>query len=177
ISYEWFRNNEQATDEDTHQKSHRHSVSGSKGKPRRESVVGFQEPVSQSRFESDWFELGRLGKGGFGEVVKVRNRYDNQVYAIKKIKNTSRSSMRSVLSEVALLCKLNHPNVVRYFQAWFESTSGTTIEEIDEDAIESDDDEDESDSEDDDDDGYSGPDIVFATDTPGLDIAASRSVP
>ena len=54
----------------------------------------------QSRYEADWIEAGRLGKGGYGEVVKARNRTDGQFYAIKKIKSgfrawTTRSHCRS----------------------------------------------------------------------------------
>lgn len=58
-----------------------------------QSVV-FTLPVSQpaptlgsySRFQSDFEVLGKLGKGGFGEVVKARNKLDGVVYAIKIIK-------------------------------------------------------------------------------------------
>lgn len=41
---------------------------------------------SFSRFQSDFEVLGKLGKGGFGEVVKARNKLDGVVYAVKIIK-------------------------------------------------------------------------------------------
>ncbi|KAF1813189.1 Serine/threonine-protein kinase, partial [Eremomyces bilateralis CBS 781.70] len=72
-----------------------------------------------SRYASDWAELGRLGKGGYGEVVKARNRMDGRIYAIKKITQSS-AALSEVLSEVMLLSQLNHPYVVRYFSAWPE---------------------------------------------------------
>ena len=73
-----------------------------------------------SRYASDWVEAARLGKGGFGEVVKARNKFDGRFYAIKKITLKSAPALDKVLSEVMLLSQLNHPCVVRYFTAWRE---------------------------------------------------------
>lgn len=85
---------------------------------RRESSAGV--PASYSRYASDWVEQGRLGKGGYGEVVKARNKVDGRIYAIKKIKQKSASALTEVLSEVMLLSRLNHSCVVRYYTAWPE---------------------------------------------------------
>ena len=38
----------------------------------------------QSRLQSEFSFLSKLGKGGFGDVYKVRNNLDNQIYAIKR---------------------------------------------------------------------------------------------
>ncbi|KAF2106787.1 kinase-like protein [Lophiotrema nucula] len=91
------------------------------GRLRRESSSGFG--ISYSRYASDWVEAGRLGKGGYGEVVKARNKVDGRIYAIKKIKQKSASALTEVLSEVMLLSRLNHPCVVRYYTAWPEEES------------------------------------------------------
>lgn len=73
-----------------------------------------------SRYVNEWFELGRLGRGGYGEVVKTRNKLDGRVYAVKKITGKTQAQLSEVLSEVYLLATLNHPYVVRYYSAWPE---------------------------------------------------------
>jgi translation initiation factor 2-alpha kinase 4 len=70
-------------------------------------------PFQRSRYKEDFVEEGRLGKGGFGEVVKARKKLDGQIYAIKKISQKSSASLTEVLKEVRLLSQLSHPRVVR----------------------------------------------------------------
>lgn len=89
---------------------------------RRGSHLGFGS--SLSRYANEWVEQGRLGKGGYGEVVKARNKLDARVYAIKKVVSKSANELSSLLSEVMLLSRLNHPYVVRYYTAWPEEDFG-----------------------------------------------------
>lgn len=84
------------------------------------------EPIS--RYTADFTEVGRLGKGGFGEVVKARNKLDGGIYAVKKIKQAPQL-LDQVISEVMLLNRLNHPYVVRYFSTWLETDMSGAIEE------------------------------------------------
>jgi len=93
---------------------------------RRESSSGIGGAFS--RYASDWVEQGRLGKGGYGEVVKSRNKVDGRIYAIKKIRQKTASALTEVLSEVMLLSRLNHPCVVRYYTAWPEEEITSTSE-------------------------------------------------
>ncbi|KAH9909752.1 serine/threonine-protein kinase gcn2 [Xylariomycetidae sp. FL2044] len=120
-----------------------------------------------SRYQEDFVEEGRLGKGGFGEVVKARKKLDGQIYAIKKITQRSQSSLTEVLKEVRLLSQLSHPAVVRYYNTWLEEVrdfSETESEDSTEDgSIE---DSEEMQSQD--------PDIQFATSTGGLDFISSN---
>eukprot|EP01112_Ceratiomyxa_fruticulosa_P001491 TRINITY_DN1164_c0_g1_i4.p1 TRINITY_DN1164_c0_g1~~TRINITY_DN1164_c0_g1_i4.p1 ORF type:complete len:569 (+),score=122.99 TRINITY_DN1164_c0_g1_i4:218-1924(+) len=93
------------------------------------------DPVVNSRYLNEFDELGFIGKGGFGSVVKARNKIDGSIYAIKKIKfrdfplmfndGATRkkkfgSKAENVLREVTALAKLDHPNVARYYAAWIE---------------------------------------------------------
>ncbi|CAL2033148.1 unnamed protein product [Caenorhabditis brenneri] len=63
-----------------------------------------------------------LGKGGFGDVVLVRNKMDSTDYAIKRIPLNSAGEKvnRKIAKEAKFFAKLNHPNMVRYFNAWAE---------------------------------------------------------
>lgn len=94
-----------------------------------------------SRYYCDFKEIGLLGRGGGGEVVKVRNRLDRQLYAVKKIKldPDDPTMKKKILREVKTISRMQHRHIVRYFQAWIEGDSG----------LSSDDEEDE------DDDGFS----------------------
>lgn len=70
-----------------------------------------------------------IGEGGFGKVYKVRHKLDGNIYAIKKaVVNYDDFNDRKMLKEVALLSKLNHPNIVRYYQSWLEDTH--SIQEV-----------------------------------------------
>eukprot|EP00529_Nitzschia_sp_RCC80_P012399 CAMPEP_0113467500 /NCGR_PEP_ID=MMETSP0014_2-20120614/14845_1 /TAXON_ID=2857 /ORGANISM="Nitzschia sp." /LENGTH=568 /DNA_ID=CAMNT_0000359807 /DNA_START=1 /DNA_END=1704 /DNA_ORIENTATION=+ /assembly_acc=CAM_ASM_000159 len=86
-------------------------------------------PGGASRYQTDFIELGTLGRGGGGEVVKVRNRLDRRVYAIKKIllesergsnAKQAKAMNKKLRREVTTISRMTHRNIVRYFQAWME---------------------------------------------------------
>lgn len=88
------------------------------------SFSGTHEPnsalhLNESRYVREFEEVGKLGKGGFGEVVKARNRMEGTFYAIKKIKHRS-DKLETLLSEVLSLARLNHQYIVRYYGCWVE---------------------------------------------------------
>lgn len=95
-------------------------------KLRRLSSAGIVSAKQTSRYKVDWDEISRLGKGGYGEVVKARNKIDHVIYAIKKIRQPENLLSR-VLPEIMLLSRLNHPNVVRYYGAWMESEADELV--------------------------------------------------
>lgn len=74
-----------------------------------------------SRYFSEFEELQLLGKGAFGAVIKVQNKLDGCNYAVKRIQvNTTSKQFRRIKGEVTLLSRLNHENIVRYYNAWIE---------------------------------------------------------
>ncbi|GAB0096649.1 eukaryotic translation initiation factor 2-alpha kinase 4 [Sergentomyia squamirostris] len=77
----------------------------------------------QSRLQNEFEFLQFLGKGAYGDVLKVRNMLDNRQYAIKRIPLTARNKQlyKKIRREVELLSRLNHENVVRYYNSWIET--------------------------------------------------------
>lgn len=88
--------------------------------PRARRLSGNDEPLS--RYKHDFDEGIMLGRGGFGEVVKARNKLDGRVYAVKKITATA-FTLSHILQEVVLLSRLNHQYVVRYYTVWLEDSA------------------------------------------------------
>lgn len=92
-----------------------------------------------SRYYRDFKEELILGCGGFGYVVKVRDKRFNIIYALKKINlniepNSKKenyvlkpyddleSSYNSyIMEEAIMIAKLKHENIVRYYDAWVEN--------------------------------------------------------
>ncbi|KAJ5626841.1 hypothetical protein N7528_004268 [Penicillium herquei] len=100
---------------------------------RRPRLESFGTLPIFSRYHNDFDEAGHLGRGGFGQVVKARNKLDGRFYAVKKICQSSAAALKDTLSEIMLLSRLNHPYVVRYYTAWLEED----FSQIEEDAISS----------------------------------------
>ncbi|XP_058254672.1 eIF-2-alpha kinase GCN2 isoform X2 [Hemibagrus wyckioides] len=74
-----------------------------------------------SRYFIEFEELQLLGKGAFGAVIKVQNKLDGCYYAVKCIQvNPASKQFRRIKGEVTLLSRLNHENIVRYYNAWIE---------------------------------------------------------
>ncbi|XP_053138825.1 eIF-2-alpha kinase GCN2 [Hemicordylus capensis] len=86
------------------------------------SDVCFTETQRQfSRYYNEFEELQLLGKGAFGAVIKVQNKLDGCCYAVKRIHiNPTSKQFRRIKGEVTLLSRLNHENIVRYYNAWIE---------------------------------------------------------
>lgn len=81
-----------------------------------ESVENFK-----SRYLTDFEPVDCLGKGGYGVVFEAKNKIDDCNYAIKRIAlPNSQYSRERVMREVKALAKLDHHNIVRYFNAWLE---------------------------------------------------------
>lgn len=66
-------------------------------------------------------KISLLGTGGFGSVYKAYSILDHATYAIKKIViDTRYKKLNYYLSEVEILAKTHHENIIRYYSTWLE---------------------------------------------------------
>jgi len=90
--------------------------------------MGEKQLKSKSRYRNDFTFIEQLGVGGFGSVVKAKNKIDQRIYAIKTIpmRSGNRSEEESILREVNLLSRMHHHNIVRYYNSWLEEGSASS---------------------------------------------------
>ncbi|XP_018578917.1 eukaryotic translation initiation factor 2-alpha kinase [Anoplophora glabripennis] len=85
-----------------------------------ERQLSEKEPFS-SPYLNDFETIRCIGKGGFGLVFEVKKKIDECSYAIKRITLPNDQKARNrVMREVKALAKLDHKNIVRYFNSWVE---------------------------------------------------------
>ena len=80
---------------------------------------------SNSRFFNDFTIIKKLGKGGQGTVFEVKNNFDMQHYAIKRIilrlqNDKQEESIKEIKNEIYILSRHKSPYLVRYYQTWIE---------------------------------------------------------
>ncbi|KAJ7163895.1 kinase-like domain-containing protein [Mycena crocata] len=101
-------------------------IPGKYGSPEVEFFRMPQRDRQASRWKEDWEELELLGKGAFGSVVKARNKIDSRIYAVKKIRLSTRQSDNKIFREVNALSRLSHRFIVRYFTTWVETAEAAS---------------------------------------------------
>ena len=87
--------------------------------------------IVQSRYTTDFVEESRVGRGGFGEVVRAKTKVGGTTFAIKKIKHLNTAALNDALGEVMILARLNNPFVVRYYHAWIEEQTDSSEDQTD----------------------------------------------
>ena len=85
----------------------------------------FAKKNSNSRFFNDFTVIKKLGKGGEGSVFEVKNNFDMQHYAIKRIilrlnQIKQKEDLNEINNELYVLSRHKSPYLVRYYQAWIE---------------------------------------------------------
>lgn len=83
--------------------------------------------VSNNRWLNEFIQEEKIGRGGFASVYKAKNHFDENHYAVKKIKLRVKDlkgnideELERVLSESKFLARVNHHNVLRYYNSWLE---------------------------------------------------------
>ena len=75
--------------------------------------------LEEGRTIRDTYEVERfLGEGAFAEVYRVRHRYlGRQALKLFKLPGLTTVEVQDMLGEAVLLSKIDHPNIVRVFDA------------------------------------------------------------
>ncbi|XP_053989693.1 eIF-2-alpha kinase GCN2-like [Hylaeus volcanicus] len=78
-----------------------------------------------SRITNEFEVLEWLGKGASGDVLKVKNKLDGRIYAIKRIELNPKNEQQDwkIIREVKSLSCMTHKNVVRYYNSWIENAT------------------------------------------------------
>jgi translation initiation factor 2-alpha kinase 2 len=71
--------------------------------------------INNEKVTSPFCNFQYIGGGTFGEVFKTKHKLDGNYYAIKKIPITSGEPC---IDEIKILSKLDHSNIVRYFNSF-----------------------------------------------------------
>jgi serine/threonine protein kinase len=83
-----------------------------------------EHPLSLSRYQREFEQVGLLASGSFGQVFRAINKMDGHEYAVKRVSfaaaGYSRDSVKQVVREVHCLAACDHPHVVRYYTSWLE---------------------------------------------------------
>jgi serine/threonine protein kinase len=86
--------------------------------------------LNSKRYETDFSEKKKIGRGGFASVYRARNNFDGQSYAIKKVKlaikqvqKSFNQELQKLLEEAKVLASVDHPNILRYYNSWLEATT------------------------------------------------------
>jgi len=77
-----------------------------------------------NRVVAGWVLEERLGSGGFGEVWKARRRHVDVFRALKLTPVSDEAAFASWRHEISRLAELEHPNIVRFYDADIVAESG-----------------------------------------------------
>ena len=91
--------------------------------------------VSESKSDPDkeFRKLKFLGKGSFGAVYQVRNKYTGAICAMKIIKKTSSCSIeeeQEIKNEINILRTMDHPNILKIFEFYSNQKEYSIITEL-----------------------------------------------
>ena len=84
-----------------------------------------------SKLLSKYIPLQKLGEGGFGKVFKVKRKSDGKIIALKIPTSLDEKIKKYILKEIKVWKNLNHPNIVKMFNAYEEPIPHIEMEYVD----------------------------------------------
>jgi calcium-dependent protein kinase len=88
---------------------------------------------NKNSVQKDYNILSKIGKGSFGSVFKVHHKKTNQFRAMKVIKRETinlQDDDRKFLKEIEILCKADHPNIIRIYEYFVDEINFYLIMEF-----------------------------------------------
>ena len=99
--------------------------------------MSWNEIVSKpSKIENDKMEnyhvLHLVGEGCFGKVFKGRRKYSGQIVGLKFISKRGKSEkdLKNLRSEISILKRLEHPNIICLFDSFETATDFCLVTEF-----------------------------------------------
>ena len=82
-------------------------------------TMDFTDPTHHSRIIGDYILGPKIGMGSFAVVWKSMHRSSGLVVAVKEIdrKELNPKVSENLLKEISILSTINHPNIIRLFEA------------------------------------------------------------
>jgi len=77
--------------------------------------------------------LETIGKGGYGEVKKIRHKELNVIRALKILKKSnynSKSELATLRNEIHVMKMVDHPNIVKLFEFYEDANTFFIVTEF-----------------------------------------------
>lgn len=99
--------------------------------PKSKRVIAFPEINEKLAIFDDYEFFDKAGQGSFGKVMVVRHKITKQVRACKAITLRGGQSQADLIrTETQMLRSLDHPNILKLFEVYYDGTNIYMISEL-----------------------------------------------
>jgi calcium-dependent protein kinase len=102
-----------------------HSTGGQEPKSvKRENLISKERQGARELKQNYWIDNNTpvLGTGAFGKVFKTYNKHNKDHWVAIKVMNKDKLAehIDAIEAEVEILTKLDHPNIVKYYETYID---------------------------------------------------------
>ena len=105
--------------------SYEHKETNKNTNPKNSNELKNKKEKKQSRLDTDFEDLEKIGEGGFGVVLKGRHKIDKDIYAIKIIDITNNKESDEIITEAKKMKSISGQYIVNYAISWFDDNLGS----------------------------------------------------